>query len=71
MESFFADKKLALTPDSPLISSGLLDSLGILGLIEFSEEKFQVVFSEDEMDETNFNSIKALSVLIESKLQNV
>jgi acyl carrier protein len=54
-------------PDEPLISSGLLDSVGLLQLAFFVEERFNVKVGDGELIPENFETIRGLSAYIASK----
>lgn len=56
-----------LTPVTPLMSSGILDSLGTLKLITFLEQEFNVQIAANEADEEHFNTLDAICTLVESK----
>jgi acyl carrier protein len=55
-----------LSPDQPLLT-GLLDSFGLLALLNFIEEKFGVAIPHDEVVTDNFSSVNALAAFIGSK----
>lgn len=50
--------------DTPLIASGLLDSLHLLDLIEFAENLFGVRLAEEDMHPDNFQSVASIAALI-------
>jgi acyl carrier protein len=58
-------RKVALTSDADLLSAGIVDSLGILRLVAFMEERFGVkVPDEDVVFENfheNFQSLQAMA----------
>ena len=54
--------------DDSLIDSGILDSLNILKLLCFMDEKFQIMPAEDEIYPENFDSINHIYNFIEEKL---
>ena len=56
-----------LTPTTPLMSTGILDSLATLKLISFLEQEFNIRVEPHEADEENFNSLQAIGKLVESK----
>jgi acyl carrier protein len=60
-------KKVEIKPDSSLISSGLLDSLTLLQLISFIEERFEIKVSDLEMVPDNFQTINAMKAFILKK----
>jgi acyl carrier protein len=55
-----------LKPDQPLLT-GLLDSFGILALLNFIEERYGVTIPHDEVITDNFRSVAALARFIDSK----
>ena len=56
-----------LTPTTPLMSAGILDSLATLKLITFLEQEFNIEVQAHEADEEHFNTLEAICALVESK----
>ena len=56
-----------LTPTTPLMTSGVLDSIATLKLIMFLEEKFGVQVEAHEADQEHLNTIEAICNLIDAK----
>lgn len=54
-------------PQTPLLSSGLLDSLGVLQLVAFLDEELGVEIRDEDFSEENFATIGALLALIAHK----
>jgi acyl carrier protein len=42
---------------SPLLEAGILDSTGVLELVDFLEDRFGITISDDELVPENLNSI--------------
>lgn len=63
----FTDDESALSDDMSFLQEGILDSMGILEIILFLEERFQVHVAEDEMVPQNLDSIDNLLDYIERK----
>jgi acyl carrier protein len=55
-----------LPPDQPLLS-GLLDSFGLMSLLGFLEERYEVTISNDQVVSENFKSVEALAEFVERK----
>ena len=53
--------------DTLIFDEGLFDSLGFLSLIGFLEEEFNIEVENDELTETNFESINAIVAFINSR----
>jgi acyl carrier protein len=56
-----------LRNDMPLRTSGVLDSLAILGLINFIEQEFKIEIEAHETDVDNFDRIEDIVAFIERK----
>jgi len=56
-----------LSESTPLLSSGILDSVATLKLITFLEEKFGISVAPSEADEDNLNTIAAIARLVQRK----
>ena len=51
----------------PLLENGLVDSLGILELVNYITETFGVVVTDEDLQPENFNSIDNLVAFVERK----
>ena len=56
-----------LTPTTPLITGGILDSLGLLELITFLEQRFKVEFEAHEVDPAHFDTLAAIDASLQRK----
>ena len=56
-----------LRDDTPLRSSGILDSLATLSLISFLEEQFKIEVEAHETDIDNFDRIGDIAAFVEQK----
>lgn len=69
----FVEKELAkgrksnIRPDDDLLSEGIIDSLGILQLVSFIEEKFGIQIDDEDVVLENFQSVAALNNFLNSK----
>ena len=52
----------------PLITSGIIDSIGMLGLVDFIESRFVIEFLPREIDVHALDSIQRIEALIQGKL---
>jgi acyl carrier protein len=50
------------------VADGRLDSLAIEQVIGFIEDRFEVVFTDDDLVLENFANLEAMAALVESKL---
>ncbi len=68
LEAFLPGEDPAkLTPTTPLMSAGILDSIATLKLIMFLEEHFDIQIEAHEADEEHLNTLSAICALVEAK----
>jgi acyl carrier protein len=53
-----------LEPDTPLVTSGIVDSAGVLEVVEFLERRFGVKIQETDLTVRNCNTLAALTELV-------
>ena len=63
----FTDDQSVLNNDDSFLDKGIIDSTGILELIFFMEEEFDVKVEDEEMLPENLDSISSVIKFIESK----
>ena len=68
-EILITDQKKKIDPDESLISSGVIDSLSLLRIIDFVEKKFDVKVEDTEVVPENFESINVMEALIAGKMK--
>lgn len=56
-----------ITPDAPLISSGLIDSFSLMDLALFVEDNFGVRIEDTELNADTFDTLQGLKELITSR----
>lgn len=56
-----------LKENQSLLERGIIDSLGIMKLLAYIEEKFQVKVSDEELIPDNFETLSAIAKLILQK----
>jgi acyl carrier protein len=56
-----------LHEDTPLRTSGILDSLATLGLVSFIEQEYGIQVEAHETDVDNFDSLREIAAFIERK----
>jgi acyl carrier protein len=57
-----------LAGDTPLMTTGILDSLATLNLVTFLEQEFDITVQAHEADAENMNTIDLISKLVHGKL---
>lgn len=57
---------IQLTADEDILTTGLIDSIGIMNLIAFLEEKFEVTIPAEDMTIENFMTVETIETYINS-----
>jgi acyl carrier protein len=58
----------AVTDTMPLITSGIIDSIGMLGLVDFIENHYAIEFMPREIDVHALDTVERIASLIRAKL---
>lgn len=66
-ELMFEDKTATLTEETPLLG-GVIDSLGLMQLISFIEEEFQIAIDDAEVTTANFRTVADIEQLVSQKV---
>jgi acyl carrier protein len=59
-----------LAQDAPLIETRVIDSMGILELISFLEDSFDIVIGDADVNEANLGSVAAMTAFVARKQTN-
>ena len=60
------DRRRVLDSDTPLISSGLVDSLSLIQVLAFVEDEFGVVIPDEAATAASMDTIRLIDQLIEA-----
>jgi acyl carrier protein len=67
LDKFPLARKQGIQDSDPLLESGVLDSLGVLDLVNFVEQEYSVHVADDELTPENFQTIDRIAAFVESK----
>ncbi len=65
----FGRTNVSLDGDDSLLEEGLIDSTGVLELVTFIEDRFDVTVEDEELVPDNLDSINRLITFIEAKVE--
>ena len=54
--------------DTLIFDSGILDSMGLLFLIEFLNEKFEISIEDEELLPENFETVNSITEFVQKKM---
>lgn len=66
-ETFIGNTEEHLDADAPLLSSGIIDSISALELVDFLEQTFGFEFLPHEVDQENLNTINLIETFVLAK----
>ncbi len=67
LETIVQGDTVVINNDTPLISSGIIDSISTLKMVEFLEGKYQIEFEPHEVDRENLDSVEMIAAFVLSK----
>ena len=73
IRTFVADwfrdgKEEGLDDDTPLVTSGIVDSAGVLEVVEFLERRFGVRVEDADVTVANCNTLRGLTELVKRRM---
>jgi acyl carrier protein len=68
LDRFPIAKSKGLQDSSRLLEEGILDSLGVLELVNYLQEDHGIPIEDEELVPENFASIDAIAAFVEAKL---
>ena len=67
-QQFPAARKRGITETDSLLQQGVIDSMGILEIVTFLEQRFSIQLTDDEMLADHFESVRSMADLVRSKM---
>jgi acyl carrier protein len=68
LKHFPLARKAHITDDTDWLQGGIIDSLGMLDLVQFIEKEFSVVISDEELAPENFQSLSSVADFVRRKV---
>jgi acyl carrier protein len=70
IENFLFGEESDLNDDTSFLEEGIIDSTGVLELIEFLEEEFEIEIDDEDMIPENLDSLNNLEKFLTKVLKN-
>lgn len=70
VDNFLFGDSQKLENDTALFEKGIIDSTGVLELVSFIEENYNVTINDDDLIQDNFSSLVAINQFLKSKQNN-
>jgi len=68
IENFLFGEEVQLELDTDFFDKGIIDSTGVIELVSFIEEKFDISVDDDELIPENLSSLKKIDIFLQKKL---
>lgn len=67
LEETFAESG-KINNESLIFKEGYFDSMGFVRLVSFLENEFRIKISDEDLVESNFESVKAISTFVQNRI---
>ena len=64
----FGEPETQLSNDDSLLDQGIIDSMGVLELVTFLEDTYEIEIPDDELVPTNLDSINRMIQFVQRKV---
>jgi acyl carrier protein len=71
LTNFLFGQSVDLLPDDSLLGRGLIDSTGVLELVDFLEERYGIKMEDEEVIPNNLDSVGKVAAYVARKLSCV
>jgi acyl carrier protein len=68
IENFLFGEEVQLELDTDFFDKGIIDSTGVLELVSYMEETFDISVDDEELIPENLSSLKNIDVFLKKKL---
>ena len=70
LTQFPVAKKKKIKDDDVLLESGIIDSLGVMEIVNYIAERYELDIDDDDLVPENFNSVQAIAEFVNQKQHN-
>lgn len=67
IENFLFGEKQEITLDTNLLEKGIIDSTGVVELVSFLEDTYNIIVEDEEIISDNFSTLKSISNFLQNK----
>jgi D-alanine--poly(phosphoribitol) ligase subunit 2 len=68
-DEYVEDEDTEIEVDTPLITSGLVDSFSMVSLKMFLEDEYEIKMTDEEANTEAFDTVQAIMALVQRKLE--
>ena len=70
MEKFPLARGRSIVTHESILGTGIIDSMGILELVEHIEGEFKIIISEEDLHPEHFEMIASLAAFVDQRVNN-
>ncbi len=67
VSNFPVAKRKKVQCDDVLLESGIIDSLGVMEIVHYLVDRFEIEIDEDDLVPENFRTVRSISVFVQLK----
>jgi acyl carrier protein len=68
IDNFLFGEKQEITADTNLLEKGIIDSTGVVELVSFLEDTYNIIVEDEEIISDNFSTLRSISNFLEIKI---
>jgi acyl carrier protein len=69
LERFPLARRRNISDEEDLLEKGIIDSLGVLEIVNFLQQEFSLVVEDDDLTPENFKSVVSIAAFVERRSQ--
>jgi len=66
----FGQADESFSNDDSFLEKGMIDSMGVLTLVDFVKDKYAIAVEDEELIPENWDSVRRITVFVEKKLNS-
>lgn len=66
----FGQADESFSDDDSFLEKGMIDSMGVLTLVDFVKDKYTIVVEDEELIPENWDSVRRIALFVEKKLNS-
>ncbi len=70
VENFLYGEEKGISNEINLLEKGIIDSTGVVELVSFLEDTYNIIIEDEEIISDNFSTLNSISTFLENKIIN-
>jgi acyl carrier protein len=69
IDNFLFGEQQEIKSETNLLEKGIIDSTGVVELVSFLEETYNIIIEDDELISDNFSTLNSISTFLDTKIK--